>query len=86
MLKGIEVGGDEFMSKPFNVSELHTKIDAAARRLRYRTKVLAECTLLKKQLEEVRELIMRLEKDPQFSSNEDLKKIIDLIEKGKHEV
>lgn len=79
ILRGIEAGADDFISKPFNVTELHTKIDAVARKLRYRVGLFEKYQKNKESFEKIRNLILEIEKTGSFKNNPQFNNILDII-------
>lgn len=60
VVKALEAGADEFLSKPFNMAELRSRLSIGARIIRYET-TLSE---ISRQLKEAQDTIKKLQSDP----------------------
>lgn len=56
IIKGLEAGADEFLSKPFNMAELQSRLSIGARIIHYKTKLAKKNMQLKLYFTQVNEL------------------------------
>lgn len=56
-IKGLEAGADEFLSKPFNMAELHSRLTVGARIISYKNTLAVQTKQLQDSLENLTEIM-----------------------------
>ncbi len=90
IVKGLEAGANEFLSKPFNMAELQSRLSVGARIVRYKEKLQQKHLKLQQYGKEVEELIKMLSdianKQQGNEVSADLKKAITLLDELNREL
>lgn len=84
IIKGLEAGADEFLSKPFNIAELHNRILVGSRILKYEARFLEQISLLEMQSVFAQQMLVEIEAIAEEGISEkqklaELNKIIDML-------
>jgi DNA-binding response OmpR family regulator len=58
IIKGLEAGADEFLSKPFNMAELRSRLSVASRIIHFEIEMAKQNTVLKEYMNEIELLTM----------------------------
>lgn len=90
IVKGLEAGANEFLSKPFNMAELQSRLSVGARIVRYKEKLQLKHLKLQQYGKEVEELVKMLtdiaNKQQGNEVSADLKKAITLLDELNREL
>jgi DNA-binding response OmpR family regulator len=84
IIKGIEAGADEFLSKPFNMAELRSRLSTGARVVKFGNEILRKTSELNSYKQKVDFLLSEISKETEKNTNKnDAAKLQESLDKIK---